>query len=733
MTDKDLAMLLTDALDERIVRAEAAPVTRTDGNRMPPAEAVASSLVRAVPVKQLRWKGAIAAVLALVLMGGAALAAAQLLNQRSHEQPADSGQVEETQTDPEKTAQVTEPIDPAELPQVVYDADSRTIRISGTTGYDRLDLSPYLDDALNLEVEDDRFQLSVVLSVIENYTDQANLNLADYLPGYLDRLDHSLAFVGQYIAEHAPKEETVENTRKPVEVMVTGQRNRFNSIHSDKVTLSLASYFRHHGSFYTLALMNSETVEWQQLGYAYWVGFLKDPYNSVYAVGNYEEDLDYFYFKDYLRLGGTLDPRDLNNQALLHDANAWYNLIYGRDWDGNMAECRPISDLGEFHGVTGSSNNEGNDLCLIEAISLLNYLAKQYGEEQVAAFCFDTCSFEEAFGTDFATARAAWEQSLLDRFGDGSENPAELPQVSFDKDTKTLRIVGTGNYDRVDLSRLPDAETLIVEDDDFSYTILPALLYGDDSSIKDDVAGYLPGYLDRVDKSLATIRQFVADTAPNEDVIAQTQKPVKLELKRFKSESYGNSENQIELDLGSGYRWHGPFYTMALMDPESAEWQHIGYAYWVGLCLDPYCSIYTKTGSVVPPDPDYAYNADYYRLGGTEDWRDLNNQRLLADANSWYNLVYGTTWGGLEAERGCVSNSQWFNSKNRTKEGNKRPLTEAVSLLNYLAEQYGADKVTAYCFDTCSFEEAFGMDYATARAAWEQSLMERFGNGSENP
>ena len=40
---------------------------------------------------------------------------------------------------------------------------------------------------------------------------------------------------------------------------------------------------------------------------------------------------------------------------------------------------------------------------------------------QCPACCFDTCTFEETFGMSFPEARAAWEQSLRDRVGDGSE------------------------------------------------------------------------------------------------------------------------------------------------------------------------------------------------------------------------------------------------------------------------------------------------------------------------
>lgn len=99
------------------------------------------------------------------------------------------------------------------------------------------------------------------------------------------------------------------------------------------------------------------------------------------------------------------DPKD---RSLLLDALSWCNLTYGRDWSGEVEECSPIYDT---------------DLSLNMAISLINYLAEQYGTEKVTAYCFDTCSFEEAFGVDYATARAAWEQSLMDRFGDSSENP----------------------------------------------------------------------------------------------------------------------------------------------------------------------------------------------------------------------------------------------------------------------------------------------------------------------
>lgn len=73
MTDQELAQALTGALDARIARAESAPVSFAGENRMPPKELIAATAVKAVPARQVRWKTAVAAVLALCVIGGAGL------------------------------------------------------------------------------------------------------------------------------------------------------------------------------------------------------------------------------------------------------------------------------------------------------------------------------------------------------------------------------------------------------------------------------------------------------------------------------------------------------------------------------------------------------------------------------------------------------------------------------------------------------------------------------------
>ncbi len=721
MTDKELAMLLTESLDNRIARAEAAPVTRVDENRMPPAEAVSGSLIRAVPARQLRWKGVAAAVLVVAMLGGIGLTASKLIDRKSPSLPADSGQVEETQTDPEKTAQVTEPIDPAELPQVSYDADSRTIRISGTTGYDRLDLSPYLDDALNLEVEDDRFQFRASIYMLRDM-DEID-DLAADLPRCLERMDRSLDYIANYIAAVAPNEEIAAQTRKPVKITMPRTVNCRN--YDEYIALDLGSTTLERLSLlYARALLNPRYLNWYSMGYYFWFFYYQDPYSFQLLHFFPDENFDYFYHQDYFRVGGTEESTP-ENMKLLIDTAAWYNLVHGHDWDGLEGECSPIKEWSSFDG---DPELEGNDLCITEAISLLNYLAEQYGHDKVAAFCFETCSFEEAFGTDFATARAAWEQSLMDRFGDGSEtdptDPAELPQVSYDAGSHTVRITGTTGYDHLDLSPyLDDARYLEVEDDRFQFSNSISAL----RNMFDDLAVDLPDYLNRMDRSFDLIADYIVSVAPNEEIAAQTRKPIQILMRNG---TYRVSDDHISLYMGEKYRRYGILYAGALLNPKRESWYETGYTNWIGFCVDPYN--YVNVGFSLDEYRDYYYIRDYFRLGGTEDPLDLNNQALVFDACAWYNLVHGRDWGGNTSE--CCPIKEWYGFNGDPElEGNDLCGQEAVSLINYLANQYGEKQVAAFCFETCSFEEAFGTDFATARAAWEQSLMDRFGDGSENP
>jgi len=423
MTDQELAMRLTGALDDRIDRASSAPVSRETLNRMPSADTLTTPTVQAVPVKQIRWKSAVAAVLVLGMLGGIGLAVSKLMDRATHPQTGESGNSEVAQTTAHLEMQNTEPqpdTDPT-LPQLSY--ANRTIQITGTSGYDRLDLSPYLDNASMIKVEDDRFQFSASIYTLRDmgiFDD-----LAADLPSCLDRMDRSIDYMANYFAAVAPNEEIAAQTRKPVKISMDRIINYRN--YDEYIGLSLGQDgFYRLSMLYAYALLNPEDLNWYAYGYVFWFYHYQDPYRFRLLYHFLSQDSDNPYIPAYHRAGGigecTSDSKEYtpDDIKLLYDVIAWYNLIHGGDWRGSRYAPTPTK---EFSNFTGDPALEGNDLCLDEAISLINYLAEQYGHDKVAAYCFETCSFEEAFGTDFATARAAWEQSLLERFGDGSEEP----------------------------------------------------------------------------------------------------------------------------------------------------------------------------------------------------------------------------------------------------------------------------------------------------------------------
>ncbi len=308
--------------------------------------------------------------------------------------------------------------------------------------------------------------------------------------------------------------------------------------------------------------------------------------------------------------------------------------------------------------------------------------------------------------------------------------------LSFDRETGILRIVGTGGYERLDLRQANDAKTVELEDDSFQLTLSVSVVKAElqqESFYIPNVEGVrvsdiLPRFLYSLDGSTPTVRRFVAAYAPNEEVIAQTEKPVRYVVSY--AYNYKNGPDQIVLNLGKPMSWHSFVYTLGLLNVKTKGWQHLGFACLVEKCVDPYSYRYTDLMQRVV-NHDY-YTEAYFRAGGSGRLEDPMERRLMLDANSWYNLIYGRDWPGTDAERGTMNQIEFFSGDMR-QPGNDMSLYMAASLLNFLADGCGMDQVEAYCFDTCSFEEAFGMSFSEARTAWEQSLLDRFGDGGETP
>ena len=298
-------------------------------------------------------------------------------------------------------------------PRVSYDADSRTVAVAGTTDYGSLALTEEMNDAVNLDVQDESFHMSVYLPILKETTGEEDLSLI--LPDYLDSADRSLDFIRGYIRDNAPELYSKEEAGKYVEIIVS--RNGLGSFSNepDRIRVDLSHYYWHLEELYLFALMNTDTVEWPQFGYAWYLSACLDPYCTASVPGQYEMTEDVPAYAAFVRLKGdelVTCPGDIR---LYFDAVSYVCLTEGMRF-GTPYESHPLSTTRFFTG--GSSDDPGNSMSVFMAASFIGYLSDNYGFDRVSSFCFGRVGFEEAFGTDFDSAYGEWSAWIVERCGE---------------------------------------------------------------------------------------------------------------------------------------------------------------------------------------------------------------------------------------------------------------------------------------------------------------------------
>ena len=296
---------------------------------------------------------------------------------------------------------------------------------------------------------------------------------------------------------------------------------------------------------------------------------------------------------------------------------------------------------------------------------------------------------------------------------------AETPVVSYDEAARVLVITGTGNYDQSDLTGTPNnAASLEVQDDNFHLTADLHLLRTWEAAPLE----MLPDYLERADRSLAFLRSYLVEHAPGTKAAEQAEKYVELSICSLHSASWRSEENRIVIELAHYYRHIDVLYALAMMNPGKVEWQHLAYAWNFSICLDEngwFRSNLNELDTEVSPQIPYA--EAYLRAGGTKE-PTAENVRLSNDAVAWYNLTNGMDWDGTATEIMPICDWDLYTGSKNAPGAKDMSLCMGISLLNYLSDRYGFDKVSTWCFGERSFEETFGVDYETARADWEQQL-----------
>ncbi len=306
-----------------------------------------------------------------------------------------------------ETAQVEpEPTDAA--PVISYDPARQTLTVTGTEDYLSLALPAEVQKARLLLVQDDDFELSVYLPVLRDL----NRDVQAEMPGMIDRTDRSICFLRQYLSEHAGAAFPAALAEKPL--MLRIDRSAFGYLTDDeRITIEYNDSGTHREFLYLLSLMNTVRVGWEQIGYAWYVGTCIDPYSEVLADGIVLPDMPYYQ----ACVDAGVDPE----QAEASDVQIVYDVMSRRCFDlglthwGSYCASAPVSSEAVFTRAGQTELGDG-ELSAFMAASFLGWLNERYGFEAISLFCFGQKTFDEAFGTDYASAFRAWKTWILESY-----------------------------------------------------------------------------------------------------------------------------------------------------------------------------------------------------------------------------------------------------------------------------------------------------------------------------
>ena len=297
-----------------------------------------------------------------------------------------------------------------ELPTVLYDAETGVLVVTGTGDYDQAAIPDEAENAKTLDVQDDGFHLSVQISLLD--TDGEPLKT--YLPAYMDRTDRSLDFIKSYLRDHAGSAYPAESASKMVDFSIR-KGNKYAYQHeADRIFVNLRDYGWHREEIYLLALMDAKHMGWGQLGYAWYVGLVLDPYAEIAMIDFDPKTVE--ELPGYLRICSNAGMRFENltgaDFRIQFDAVSRYCIEKGLKGWGTAYESMPLATT----KLCKNPVQEDASMSVYMAASFVARLVDTYGFEAVSEFCFGQKTFEEAFGTTFDAAFDAWKAWIVETY-----------------------------------------------------------------------------------------------------------------------------------------------------------------------------------------------------------------------------------------------------------------------------------------------------------------------------
>ena len=206
---------------------------------------------------------------------------------------------------------------------ISYDEATKTMVIYGKNDTD-IKIPKTIHEATELDAQFDTFHLKVHLPFLRN----GDTVLEEYIPAYLGRTNESLRFLRDYLKEHSNNEDLIKRAEKFVDLSITDIDDYTWSEQYDRIELKVGDYYWHREEVYVLSLLGKKSVQWKQLGYAWYVGTCIDPYNETINMNFLENLKELPYYDIYSRGGGT-DEISPENYRILSDAAAYICLSEG--------------------------------------------------------------------------------------------------------------------------------------------------------------------------------------------------------------------------------------------------------------------------------------------------------------------------------------------------------------------------------------------------------------------
>lgn len=299
----------------------------------------------------------------------------------------------------------------------------------------------------------------------------------------------------------------------------------------------------------------------------------------------------------------------------------------------------------------------------------------------------------------------------------------DAPTAEYDEAKHIVVITGTGNYDKLEMPvEVTKALKIVVNDDYFTMEADPSAFRYYDMDLLLDVSDVI----DRTDKSFDFLREYLAYNGALDPDSGFLTLPVEYNVIYNSRIDYRVYEDKVLINNFYDKCTHREFYyLLAAMNNEKSGWEQIGYAWYVGTCVDPF--------SEITADQMMTSQSPYYTLclNAGVNCNNISAEDMIKvfDAASRLCLEEGLTyWGSTYESRPVTAEPDCKRSRDDDFDGGDEKMSAfmAASFIGWLERTYGTAPVTEFCFARQTFEEAFGVDFATAFDAWETWIIETY-------